>query len=207
MKNTHHIRPNILFFLNLKAVHTFRTGFFFFLMKCATMLIVHLDQSKFADSDAGGCLYRSDWGVIPASAFEIPCSPIPQLAHLDCAGSIASWEFWLSPTAGLSRYETENQTDNPMTQLLGCDPPSHPLPRSTSGAHSSLFCCSLLCPSPPPRRTTRTRLSLLNYSKLMNGATLWLHQPSFSGRGSAHGWRTDSERGGEEEGESQADHS
>lgn len=49
--------------------------------------------------------------------------------------------------------------------------------------------------------------SLLNNSELMNGATLWLHQLSFSGRGSAHGWCTSTKRGGEEKGESQADHS
>lgn len=70
-------------------------------------------------------LYRSHRGVIPANAAQIPHSlpSTPELAHLDCAGSVAFWEFWLCPTAGLSWYETENQTDNPMTQLLGATSP------------------------------------------------------------------------------------
>lgn len=42
---------------------------------------------------------------------------------MDCAGSVAFWDFWLSPIAGLGRYENENQTDNPMTQLLAATPP------------------------------------------------------------------------------------
>lgn len=46
-------------------------------------------------------------------------SPSSQPPTSDCVGSVAFWEFWFSRTAGLSWFETENQTDNPVMQPAG----------------------------------------------------------------------------------------
>lgn len=142
------------------------------------------------------CLYRSDWGFASASSSHTDwISPISQLAHSDCAGSIAFWDFGFPQQLGSVDPRLKIRQI-----ILWCSRPVwESLPSSTVvhfWSTEQSFCQRLLWFP-----------SLLNNSELMNGATLWLHKLSFSGRGSAHGWCAGSERGGEEEGESQADHS
>lgn len=168
-----------------------------------THLFWHPNQSPVADISALNIvrlalhLYWSVWGIISASsshAAEIP--PVPQLVHLGLCGQHCILGVLAFPNSWAQLIWDWNQTDNPVMQPLGVRIP----PILHSGpllAHRTVFLAASFVVPP----------SLLNYSQLMNGATLWLHQPSFSGRGSAHGWCAGSERGGEEEGESQADHS